>query len=171
MTADGVAGLRLTAMTTADQWSELHHCAGLGEARRIATTIAAMGFDVRVRDLGRDTEMLGDEAAEERIGPFVIETPAAQRTDLADVLAEIIDEQDEFDAALAERERRRDRQGRLVMWLILGAAAERRAPGDGCDVRGRKRFGEIATWRIFEQSCGTSPPGMSCTRVIPFGKR
>jgi hypothetical protein len=122
MTADGVAGLRLTAMTTADQWSELHHCAGLGEARRIATTIAAMGFDVRVRDLGRDTEMLGDEAAEERIGPFVIETPAAQRTDLADVLAEIIDEQDEFDAALAERERRRDRQGRLVMWLILAAA-------------------------------------------------
>jgi hypothetical protein len=66
-------------------WRELAQFDDLPLARAVATSIAAMEFEVRLQD-GR------------------VEVHGAHWDDLAEVLQEIIDEQVEFDRRLAERD-------------------------------------------------------------------
>ncbi|MHC5113294.1 MAG: hypothetical protein ACYTGP_02555 [Planctomycetota bacterium] len=85
------------------EWSTLHVAEDPEQASMIATAIAAMEFEVRLRDEVR------------------IEVRPADRADLQDVLEEIIDEQEDFDAGLAARRRRADR--RLKIFGMALAAA------------------------------------------------
>ncbi len=79
-------------------------------ARAVATSIAAMEFDVRLH------------APHDGRAPHVIEVESLHYADLDDVLEEIVTEQVEFDRLLAER--RRAHQPRLVVVVIAltGAA-------------------------------------------------
>jgi hypothetical protein len=143
---------------TAEEWNELHHCADVDEARRIATTIAAMGFEVRVRDLGEGGTLLDGAEKGDAVGPFALETPADQHADLAEVLGEIIDEQAAFDAALAARDRRRDTQGRWLLWLILAVAAA--SVVAVLVVAGRRASGAVPSENALENS--SSSVYLSC---------
>ena len=76
-------------MVAQSSWLELHRCEDLLEARAVATSIAAMEFEARLYEDG---------------GPdYIIEVRGADWADLADVLPEIIDEQQEFDRRLEQR--------------------------------------------------------------------
>ncbi len=74
-------------------WCELARFDDLPMARAVATSIAAMEFDVRLAG-GED---------EGPPSPYRVEVHSACFGDLADVLHEIIDEQVEFDRRLAQR--------------------------------------------------------------------
>lgn len=93
------------------------------EARAVLTTVAAMEFDARL--VGRARPGEEDEPHEETAEavdrpwsagwaaraerpepgdpPYVVEVPAADRAELAEVLDVILEEQAEFDASLARR--------------------------------------------------------------------
>ena len=104
-----------------DTWRELYRCDDLKLARAVATTIAAMEFDVRLCSIH---PAAGDSAddKDEVPGPHVIEVPSNVFVQLAGVLSEIIDEQREFDATI---EWRRDRRrARIVVILTVTTAAE-----------------------------------------------
>jgi uncharacterized membrane protein YcjF (UPF0283 family) len=100
-----------------DAWRELHRCHGLLEARAIVTSIAAMEFDVRVRDATTGEIVSINENLPD--GTFIIETQVEHAPALADVLDQIIDEQVEFDATLDEVQRRTTRWVRRVYLIIL----------------------------------------------------
>lgn len=90
----------------ANDWREIWSCPEEPRALAIATVIEAMGFPARVRDGGA------------RLGArFAVETADVHWGDLADVIPDVVAEQDEFDARLARVERR---SGRLQRWLLLG---------------------------------------------------
>ncbi|UCD74407.1 MAG: hypothetical protein JSV91_11520 [Phycisphaerales bacterium] len=83
----------------------------------IVTTIAAMEFPARLRDaatgeLIEQREDIGD-------GPFIIETHGTHHAELADVLEEIIGEQEEFDEALESRDRFVRRVRRIVLLGLI----------------------------------------------------
>jgi hypothetical protein len=141
-------------MTGLDQWRELFRCDDLKLARAVATSIAAMEFDVRLcsvnpsawRDDAEPSGHAGSSmpaeagafgarfsphgclslpnraAACDLPGPHVIEVSAGAWHQLKDVLAEIIDEQREFDQMLEAR-RQRNRTT-LVVVLSITTAAE-----------------------------------------------
>ncbi len=93
----------MVAQTT---WHELYRCEDLLGARAVATSIAAMEFDARLC-------ACGDHRTEQPL--FVIEVRLADWADLADVLPEIIDEQQEFDRRLEQRCCQPDRQRMLAI--------------------------------------------------------
>ena len=101
-----------------EAWRELYRCENLVQARAVATCIAAMEFDVRLSSaaLSRHSAATGDD--EDFPGPYVVEVPMEHWSDLADVLLEIVREQQEFDEMLEMRAHRRQ----LQVVLILGAA-------------------------------------------------
>ena len=76
---------------TAGTWRELARFDDASLARAVATSIASMEFDVRVR------------TARKQATCYRIEVHHAHWGDLAEVLDEIVDEQMEFDRALADR--------------------------------------------------------------------
>ena len=108
-------------MSGQPHWVELHRYEGLGEARTIVTCIAAMEFEVQLRDLatGRPVEPEDEGAG----GPYVIDARPADREDLADVLGEIVDEQREFDEFIDRWHTTTNRRMRifLVVMIILVA--------------------------------------------------
>ena len=86
-------------------------------ARTIVTTIAAMEFPVRLRDAAtgeviEEREDIGD-------GPFIIDTHADHHAELADVLEDLIGEQEEFDAKLEQRDRFVRRARRIVLLVLI----------------------------------------------------
>lgn len=106
-------------------WRELFRCDDLRLARAVATSIAAMEFDVRLCSVNpaAGTMDVDDVPADTAIpGPHVIEVAQADWHRLAALLGEIIDEQREFDQMLEWR-RERNRV-RLVVVLSIGTAAE-----------------------------------------------
>jgi hypothetical protein len=128
-------------------WRELYRCNDLRQARAVATTIAAMEFDVRLASASiearmnderhetpaddspshpgacnRITAFINSNDEDELPGPYVIEVPDSTWPQLADVLFEIIAEQQEFDQMLEWR-RERNRV-RLVVVLSITTAAE-----------------------------------------------
>ena len=121
---DAPASCESSASDAAIAWRELFRCDDLKLARAVATSIAAMEFDVRlcsINPAARDVvEDAGD--ADNRPGPHVIEVAAMHWHALAGVLGEIIEEQREFDRMLEWR-RERNRV-RLVIVLSIGTAAE-----------------------------------------------
>ena len=98
-------------------WRRLHRCEDLHSARAVATSIAAMEFEVRVRDL--ISGALVDVADDDLTGPFAIEVRGADWAELADVLEEIIDEQETFDAFLDRWHARSTRAMRIVLALVV----------------------------------------------------
>jgi hypothetical protein len=115
-------------MSSPGSWRELTRCDDLAEAGAIATSIAAMEFDVRIRDLGTGV-VIGDEhhpgvghdggAVDVVNGPCVIEARAEDWADLTDVLDQIVDEQGAFDAHLERRDDLARRARRLFMLLMI----------------------------------------------------
>ena len=101
-------------------WRELYRCDELSRAGVVATSIAAMEFDVRLRDAGtgRYLDQPGSEG-EPRRGPYAVETRAGDWEDLASVLDAIIEEQSQFDAYLLERDRRTGRAQRSFLLLLI----------------------------------------------------
>jgi hypothetical protein len=147
----------------AQTWRELYRCDDLRQARAVATTIAAMEFDVRLCSTSpsawsveREAEGEGEvdrQGAGETLdtmrsafaarhsihgcgpvccsrisnddelpGPYVIEVRDDTWPQLADVLFEIIAEQQEFDQMLEWRHQRN--HVRLVLVLSATTAAE-----------------------------------------------
>ena len=96
----------MVAQTT---WCELCRFDDAVLARAVATSIAAMEFDVRLR------------AA---VPPFVVEVPDSERLELAEVLDEIVDEQVEFDRMLACRPAMDARHVRIVIVLTVTGTVE-----------------------------------------------
>lgn len=122
------ASSRSATLEGVDTWRELFRCDDLKLARAVATTVAAMEFDVRLCSIhpavgGIDADEPDANHREDDIpGPHVIEVPARHFGQLAAVLGEIIDEQREFDATI---EWRRDRRrARIVVILTITTAAE-----------------------------------------------
>lgn len=117
------------------RWRELYRCENLLQARAVATSIAAMEFDVRLTTLGplelehennvdkphSSTSSAADESLadvpDDLPGPYVVEVPELHWPDLAEVLSEIIAEQAEFDEWLELRRHRRSAQ----FFVVLGA--------------------------------------------------
>ncbi|MDY7109180.1 MAG: hypothetical protein SYC29_11150 [Planctomycetota bacterium] len=99
-------------------WRDLHWCEDLVQARTIATAIAAMEYEVRVRNVATARPVGEDE--EDWGGGYVVETRAADWPDLAGVLEEIIDEQREFDAALEAWHGRMGRLHRIFLGVVVG---------------------------------------------------
>ena len=96
-------------MVAKTHWCELCRFDDPVLARAVATSIAAMEFDVRLC------------AA---VSPFVVEVPGSERIELAEVLDEIIDEQVEFDRMLARRQAAGVRHVRIVMVLTFTGTVE-----------------------------------------------
>ena len=122
------ASVRSATLERAETWRELYRCDDLKLARAVATTVAAMEFDVRLCSIhpaagGVDADESDANQREVDIpGPHVIEVPAPHLRQLAAVLGEIIEEQREFDATI---EWRRDRRrARIVVILSVTTAAE-----------------------------------------------
>jgi len=103
----------------AESWPELHRCESLREARSIITSIAAMEFEVRLRDAASNRLIEPDDPELEAAGPFVIEVRRQHLEDLSDVLDQIVDEQQEFDRFVDDWHSITDR--RLVLLFILAA--------------------------------------------------
>ncbi len=87
-------------MVAQSSWRELHRCEDLLEARAVATSIAAMEFEARLYEGGG--------------AYYIVEVRGADWADLADVLPEIIDEQQEFDRRLEQ-----SRTGRVHPRMIV----------------------------------------------------
>ncbi len=98
-------------MVAETAWRELYRSQDLLEARAVATSIAAMEFDACL--CTEDDERAG----------YVIRVRLADWPDLADVLPEILDEQQEFDRRLQRRQAEPDRQ-RIVLIVTLTGIVE-----------------------------------------------
>lgn len=96
-------------------WRELHRTSDARDALRVLTCIAAIEFDVRCVDGLGEVVDLSDAAGG---GLWIIQVRAEDHPELMEVLDEIIAEQDEFDAALDQQDRRR----RFVMSLAVAGS-------------------------------------------------
>jgi hypothetical protein len=101
---------------TTDHWETIAHTHSAQQAVMLATSIAAMEFDVHMRDAvtGERIEAFDDLAD----GSFRIEVREQDAHDLRDLLDEIIDEQNAFDAKLDRREQFEARIRRIVLLII-----------------------------------------------------
>ncbi len=106
-------------MVAQDAWRELCRFEDLGLARAVATSIAAMEFDVRMSARGPVT----DDDAHPGRPPYVIQVEHGVWDELADVLDEIVEEQQEFDRLLAERHTA-GHHVRIVTVITLAGAAD-----------------------------------------------
>ena len=102
-------------MVASKPWHELCRFDDVVLARAVATSIAAMEFDVRICASGHPAGT--DDADHPGRPPYVVEVAPGELTDLAEVLDEIIDEQQEFDRILAER---RVSGGRACLVAVVG---------------------------------------------------
>ena len=111
----------LILMVAETSWRELCRFNDPLLARAVATALEAMEFDVLFR-AGEDPRGI-DGAPRPGRAPYVVQVVASDWCDLADVLQEIIDEQQEFDRRLIQR-RVTGRHGRIVAVVGLVGAAE-----------------------------------------------
>jgi hypothetical protein len=108
-------------MVAETSWRELCRFDDPFLARAVATALEAMEFEVVLR-AGDDPRGI-DGAPRPGRAPYVLEVVASDWGDLADVLEEIIDEQQEFDRMLIRRQAALCR-GRIVAVIGLTGAAE-----------------------------------------------
>ena len=99
-------------------WRDLYWCEGLARARAIATSIAAMEYDVRLRNAATALPVMDDE--EDWGGGYVIQARTEDWSDLADVLDQIIDEQQEFDAFIDAWHGRTGHLHRIFLGVVIG---------------------------------------------------
>lgn len=105
-------------------WRELFRSEDLMKARAIATCVAAMEFEARLGPAAPPIR------AEEGDGPgdppYVVEVMMTDWPQLAEVLEEIVAEQEDFDDALERwqcRAAQSERRVLLAMIIIVGALA------------------------------------------------
>jgi len=108
-------------MVVQSSWCELCRFDDLLLARAVTTSIAAMEFDVRLCPIGLAAR--GDDETHPGRPPYVVQVSTDHVHDLADVLDEIIDEQQDFDRMLADR-RRTVASGRIMTVIAMTGAAE-----------------------------------------------
>lgn len=108
-------------MVAETSWRELCRFDDPLLAHAVATSIEAMEFDVLLGAAGGPRGK--DEAAPPGQPPYVVQVVASDWGDLADVLEEIISEQQEFDRMLLQR-RAACRHSRIVTVIVLTGAAE-----------------------------------------------
>ena len=89
-------------------------------ARAVATSIAAMEFDVHLSATGGGA--FDGEASPPGRPPYVVEVDPAHWGDLADVLSEIIEEQLEFDRRLEIHRGGRDGTRIIIVITLTGLA-------------------------------------------------
>lgn len=109
--------IHYSLMEPPSPWRQLCRTDEPDLARTIVTTIAAMEFPVRLRDA--KTGAVIEQAEDIGEGPFIIETHADHQAELAEVLEELIGEQEEFDAELESRDRFVRRMRRLVLLILI----------------------------------------------------
>jgi hypothetical protein len=109
-------------MVAETSWRELCRFDDPLLARAVATSIEAMEFDVLLR-AADGSPGTADEAAHPGSPPYVVQVVASEWGDLADVLEEIITEQQEFDRMLL-RQQAAGRHSRIVTVIALTGAAE-----------------------------------------------
>jgi hypothetical protein len=101
-------------------WAPLCRCGEAKLARTIATTIAAMEFDVRLRDEASNSVIEDiDHLEDPHAGPCLVEVHHDHVRELGDVLDELIDEQAEFDRFLDHRDRVALNAQRLFLILVI----------------------------------------------------
>jgi len=108
-------------MVAGSSWCELCRYDDLLLARAVTTSIAAMEFDVRLCAIGLAART--DDETHPGRPPYVVQVHLDHVRLLAEVLDEIISEQQDFDRMLADR-RRTTAEGRLMMVIALTGAAE-----------------------------------------------
>ncbi|MHC4427091.1 MAG: hypothetical protein ACYS0D_00605 [Planctomycetota bacterium] len=108
-------------MVAETSWRELCRFDDPLLAHAVATSIEAMEFDVLLRAAGGPTG--AEQAAYHGQPPYVVQVVASDWGDLAEVLQEIIAEQQEFDRMLLQR-RVTCRHSRIVTVIALTGAAE-----------------------------------------------
>ena len=108
-------------MVAERRWCELCRFDDLMLARAVATSIAAMEFDVRL--CAADGPAPRADEAHTGFPPYVVEVFGSQWQPLAEVLDQIIDEQQEFDRAIAQRQTG-SRNARIVTIITLTGAAD-----------------------------------------------
>jgi hypothetical protein len=118
-------------MVAAIAWQELCRFDDLLLARAVATSIAAMEFDVCLAcgvdrdagaaDIAEAESAAGDVSADSP--PYVVLVCPSDWHEIAGVLDEIIDEQEDFDRRLAERFET-SRHARIVAVLTLAGVGE-----------------------------------------------
>lgn len=109
---------RMVAQTS---WCELCRFDDLLQARAVTTSIASMEFEVRLCAVGSSAR--SDPDTHPGRAPFIVQVDISHVRDLADVLDEIIDEQQEFDRRLAAP-RTAGRHARIVTVITLTGAAD-----------------------------------------------
>ncbi len=114
--------MRYTQETMVAQslWCELCRFDDLLLARAVTTSIAAMEFDVRLCAIGLSAR--SDDEAHPGRPPYLVQVHTDHVRDLADVLDEIIDEQQDFDRMLADRGRTTARSRIMTVIALTGAA-------------------------------------------------
>jgi len=108
-------------------WRELFRCDDFRQASAVATSIAAMEFDVQLRSTeprssphtaaGAFDDPYADDWERTQRGPFIIEVSPQHWQPLRDLLDEIVQEQVEFDALLEGRVVR----NRKYILVVIGA--------------------------------------------------
>ena len=104
-------------MVAETSWQELCRFDDVLLARAVATSIAAMEFEVRLCAVGAGHAARGDAAEQPGPPPYIVQVSPAQWSDLAEILDEIIREQREFDRLLTER---RTSGSRAVVVTVIG---------------------------------------------------
>lgn len=120
------------AMPERAAWRELFRCDDLRLARAVATSVAAMEFDVRLSSINpaawhasvdRGQGCADDASCDRHVpGPHVIEVPHDVWPQLIDVLNEIVEEQRVFDEMLEQQGERH--RVRMVVVLTVTTAAQ-----------------------------------------------
>ena len=103
----------------ADQttWRELYRADDAHRIHSIATSIAAMEFNVRLRDARTGTAL--DAETPWGDGPFAIDVHDEDWHSLSAVLDQIIDEQEAFDQSLENKDEAEHRFNRTILLVIL----------------------------------------------------
>jgi hypothetical protein len=108
-------------MAAANGWQELCRFDDLMLARAVTTSIAAMEFDVCLS--GGDDDDAQGVLANPQPSPYVVLVCPSDWHEIASVLDEIVDEQEDFDRRIAERWSA-SRRARIVAVLALGGVGE-----------------------------------------------
>lgn len=108
-------------MPDINDWRAIYRSSDPDRVRKLITSLGAMEFDVRCTNssgnaLQSDDEQFGSP-------PYVVEVSEADWPELAGLVDEIINEQDEFDAMLDARDHLSHRKRRLLLLLIIIVAA------------------------------------------------
>ncbi|MHC5002093.1 MAG: hypothetical protein ACYTJ0_03135 [Planctomycetota bacterium] len=105
-------------MQHVESWRALYRCDDLNKARTVATCLAAMEYDVELHGLCGPVEIETDSAG--CFAPFEVRVPATDWASLAEVLDEIIEEQEQFDELVGSLEQRVSQaERRLLVTMII----------------------------------------------------